>query len=112
MPFRSEAVLLRIFVGEQDRYGNRPLYEAIIQAAKDQGLAGATAFKGFMGYGAHSWVHSAKVLRLGEDLPIVIEIVDREECILSFLPLLRGMVKEGLVTMERVEEIRYPPEGE
>ncbi len=107
MKLEGEAKLLRIFVGESDRHGGRPLYEAIVLEAKRQGLAGATVFKGFMGFGAHSRIHTAKVLQLSEDLPVMIEIVDTEEKIRAFLPVLEGMVKEGLVTLERVEVIRY-----
>lgn len=107
MKLEGEAKLLRIFVGESDRHGGRPLYEAIVLEAKRQGLAGATVFKGFMGFGAHSRIHTAKVLQLSEDLPVMIEIVDSEEKIRAFLPTLDGMVKEGLVTLEKVEVIRY-----
>ena len=94
-------------MGESDRHGGRPLYEAIVLEAKRQGLAGATVFKGFMGFGAHSRIHTAKVLQLSEDLPVMIEIVDTDEKIRAFLPVLEGMVKEGLVTLEKVEVIRY-----
>ncbi|RTH02630.1 hypothetical protein CSW47_10220 [Thermus scotoductus] len=104
MKLEGRAKLLRIFVGESDRHGGRPLYEAIVLR---QGLAGATVFKGFMGFGAHSRIHTAKVLQLSEDLPVMIEIVDTEERIRAFLPVLEGMVKEGLVTLEKVEVIRY-----
>jgi len=107
MKLEGEAKLLRIFVGESDRHGGRPLYEAIVLEAKRQGLAGATVFKGFMGFGAHSRIHTAKVLQLSEDLPVMIEIVDTDEKIRAFLPVLEGMVKEGLVTLEKVEVIRY-----
>lgn len=107
MRLEGEARLLRIFVGESDRFEGRPLYEAIVLEAKRRGLAGATVFKGFMGYGAHSRIHTAKVLQLSEDLPVMIEIVDTEEKVRAFLPVLDGMVKEGLVTLEKVEVIRY-----
>lgn len=107
MKLEGEAKLLRIFVGESDRHGGKPLYEAIVLEAKRQGLAGATVFKGVMGFGAHSRIHTAKVLQLSEDLPVMIEIVDSEEKIRAFLPVLDGMVREGLVTLERVEVIRY-----
>ncbi|GAA5338834.1 DUF190 domain-containing protein [Thermus antranikianii] len=107
MKLEGEAKLLRVFVGESDRHGGRPLYEAIVLEAKRQGLAGATVFKGFMGFGAHSRIHTAKVLQLSEDLPVMIEIVDTDEKIRAFLPVLEGMVKEGLVTLEKVEVIRY-----
>lgn len=107
MKLEGEAKLLRIFVGESDRHGGRPLYEAIVLEAKRQGLAGATVFKGFMGFGAHSRIHTAKVLQLSEDLPVMVEIVDEEERIRDFLPVLEGMMREGLVTLEKVEVIRY-----
>ncbi|RTI48757.1 hypothetical protein CSW14_12190 [Thermus scotoductus] len=107
MKLEGEAKLLRIFVGESDRHGGRPLYEAIVLEAKRQGLAGATVFKGFMGFGAHSRIHTAKILQLSEDLPVMVEIVDEEERIRDFLPVLEGMMREGLVTLERVEVIRY-----
>jgi len=107
MKLEGEAKLLRIFVGESDRHGGRPLYEAIVLEAKRQGLAGATVFKGFMSFGAHSRIHTAKVLQLSEDLPVMVEIVDAEEKIRAFLPVLDEMVKEGLVTLEKVEVIRY-----
>ncbi len=107
MRLEGEAKLLRIFIGESDRYGGRPLYEAIVLEARKRGLAGATVFKGFMGYGAHSRIHTAKILQLSEDLPVMVEIVDEEERIRDFLPVLEGMMREGLVTLERVEVIRY-----
>jgi len=107
MKLEGEAKLLRIFIGESDRYGGQPLYEAIVLEARKRGLSGASVFKGFMGFGAHSRVHSAKVLQLSEDLPVMVEIVDTEEKIRDFLPVLDGMVREGLVTLERVEVIRY-----
>lgn len=107
MKLQGEARLLRIFIGESDRYGGRPLYEALVLEARRRGLAGATVFKGFMGYGAHSRIHTAKVLQLSEDLPVMVEIVDTEEKIRAFLPVLDEMVREGLVTLERVEVIRY-----
>ncbi|GLV49321.1 hypothetical protein TJA_24220 [Thermus sp. LT1-2-5] len=103
----GEALLLRIFLGESDRFGGRPLHEAIVLEAKRRGLAGATVLKGFMGYGAHSRIHTAKVLQLSEDLPVVVEIVDTEEKIHAFLPVLEGMVKEGLITLEKVRVLRY-----
>lgn len=98
MKLQGEARLLRIFVGESDRYGGKPLYEALVLEARRRGLAGATVFKGFMGYGAHSRIHTAKVLQLSEDLPVMVEIVDTEEKIQAFLPVLDEMVREGLVT--------------
>ena len=107
MKLPTEGKLLRIFVGEADRWEGKPLYQAIVEAARQRGLAGATAWKGFMGFGANSRVHTAKVLRLSEDLPVVIEIVDAPEKIEEFLPTLDGMVQEGLVTLERAEVIHY-----
>jgi hypothetical protein len=99
--------LLRVFIGESDRWGTQPLYEAIVQEARKKGLAGATCFKAFEGFGAHSRIHTARILRLSEDLPIVIEIVDTEEKIQGFLPVLDEMVKEGLVTVEKATVIFY-----
>lgn len=107
MKLEGEAKLVRIFIGGSDRWQGKPLYEAIVLEAKRQGLAGATVFKGVMGFGAHSRIHSAKILQLSEDLPVMIEIVDAEEKVRAFLPALEAMVGEGLVTMERVEVIRY-----
>lgn len=107
MKLEGEAKLVRIFIGESDRWQGKPLYEAIVLEAKRQGLAGATVFKGVMGFGAHSRIHSAKILQLSEDLPVMIEIVDAEEKVRAFFPALEAMVGEGLVTMERVEVIRY-----
>lgn len=107
MKIPAEGKLLRIFVGESDKWEGKPLYEAIVQLARKEGLAGATAIKGFEGFGAHSRMHTAKLLRLSEDLPIVIEIVDSEEQIEKILPHLDEMVKEGLVTLEKVQVIMY-----
>jgi uncharacterized protein len=103
----SEGKLLRIFIGEDDRWHGRPLYEAIIEEARRRGLAGATAWKGFIGFGANSRLHTTKILRLSEDLPIVVEVVDSPEKIAAFLPVLDEMVTEGLVTVERAEVILY-----
>lgn len=99
--------LLRIFIGEQDKWKGGPLHEAIIYLAKKEGMAGATAVKGFMGFGAKSHMHTTKLLRLSEDLPIIIEIVDSEEKINKFLPHLDEMVKEGLITLEKAQVIMY-----
>ena len=107
MKIPAEGKLLRIFVGEADRWEGKPLYQAIVEAARQRGLAGATAWKGFMGFGASSRVHTAKVLRLSEDLPVVIEIVDAADQSEAFLPTLDEMVQEGLVTLERAEVIHY-----
>ena len=102
-----EAVLLRIFIGEDDRIKGRPLYEAIVLKAREAGLAGATVLRGPMGFGKSSTLHTAKVLRLSEDLPIVIEIVDTQEKIDAFVPLLDPMMGSGLVTLERVQVLQY-----
>jgi PII-like signaling protein len=103
----EEGYLLRVFVGESDRHGRRPLYEAIVLKAREAGLAGATVLRGVMGFGRRSVLHTAKILRLSEDLPMVVEIVDAREKIEEFLPVLDGMIAEGLVTLERVQVIHY-----
>jgi PII-like signaling protein len=107
MQIPRDAVLLRIFVGESDRHEHHPLYEAIVLKAREAHLAGATVLRGPMGYGKSSRLHTAKILRLSMDLPVVIEIVDSEEKIRSFLPVLDGMLGGGLVTMEKVQVIDY-----
>lgn len=107
MQLPREAVLLRIFIGERDRHHGKPLYEAIVLKAREAGLAGATVLRGVLGYGRSSRIHTAKILRLSDDLPVVIEIVDNEERIRSFLPALDGMIDSGLVTLERAEVLRY-----
>ncbi|MGN6133336.1 MAG: DUF190 domain-containing protein [Aureliella sp.] len=107
MKLSGEAELLRIFVGECDKCGHKPLYEAIVDAARRSGLAGATVFRGMIGFGAHSMVHTSKVLRLSEDLPMVVEIVDTPEKIAAFLPKLDEMMDEGLVTLEKIRVITY-----
>lgn len=99
--------LLRIFIGESDRWGHQPLYTAIVEAARKAGLSGATVFKGIEGFGGHSVVHAARVFDLSSDLPVLIEIVESEEHVRAFLPQLEEMVKEGLVTVETVEVIAY-----
>ena len=107
MNLPEDAILLRIFVGESDRYEHRPLYEAIVIKAREAQLAGATVFRGPMGFGKSSHLHTAKILRLSMDLPMVIEIVDTEDKVNKFLPLLDQMMGGGLVTMEKVKVIRY-----
>ncbi len=103
----SNGKLLRIFVGEQDKWHGQPLYEAIVTLAKKEKIAGATVLKGCMGFGRNSHMHTAKLLRLSEDLPMVIEMVDSEEKMAAFLPLLDAMVQEGLITLENVNVIMY-----
>lgn len=107
MKLPTEATLLRVFIGESDKLGRRPLYEVIVERARRAGLAGATAWRGFLGYGANSRIHTAKILRLSEDLPIIVEIVDERAKIDEFLPVLDEIVQEGLVTLERAEVILY-----
>lgn len=104
---QQEATLLRLFVGERDRHGHEPLYEAIVLKAREHGLAGATVLRGSLGYGASSVLHAAKLLEISDDLPIVVEIVDREERIQSFLPVLDEMMSSGLVTLEKVRVLQY-----
>lgn len=107
MTLPEEAELLRIFVGESDKHHGRPLYEAIVEEARRRGLAGATVLRATVGFGAHSRIHTAKILRLSEDLPMVIEIVDKPERIAAFLPDLDQIMDEGLVTLEKVRVIIY-----
>jgi PII-like signaling protein len=107
MKLPDEAKLLRVFIGETDKYKGKPLYEAIVLKAREMNLAGATVFRGIMGYGAESRIHSIKLLRLSEDLPVMIEVVDTEEKINELLPFLDETVKEGLITMEKVKIIKY-----
>ena len=107
MHLPHEAVLLRIFLGESDRWEHKPLYEAIVLKAREMHLAGATVLRGPMGFGKSSRLHTAKILRLSLDLPMVIEIVDTEEKIQSFLPVLDQMMGGGLVTLEKVKVIDY-----
>jgi len=107
MQIPHEAVLLRIFIGESDRWQHHALYEAIVLKARENHLAGATVLRGPMGFGKSSRLHTAKILRLSFDLPLVIEIVDSEEKINAFLPLLDEMITGGLVTMEKVKVIEY-----
>jgi len=107
MKISEDGQLLRIFIGESDRWRGKPLYEAIILKAREEGIAGATMLRGMMGFGANSRIHTAKILRLSEDLPIVVEIVDNAEKIERLLPLIDEMVQEGLVTLEKVRVIQY-----
>jgi hypothetical protein len=107
MQVPADAVLLRIFVGEADKCAGKPLYEAIVMKARELHLAGATVLRGPMGFGPSSRIHTAKILRLSEDLPFVIEIVDSEEKIDAFLPVLEEMMGSGLVTLEKVKVLQY-----
>ena len=112
MKIPNDGCLLRVFIGEGDKWHGQPLYEAIVLKARELHLAGATVLRGPMGFGAHSRLHTAKVLRLSEDLPIVIEIVDSREKIDELLPHIDEMVQEGLVTLEKVQVIQYRAGGE
>jgi PII-like signaling protein len=111
MKLPSEAEILRIFIGESDKYNGRPLYEAIVEEARKTGMAGATVTRGVLGFGAHSRIHTAKILRLSEDLPLIVEIVDKPERIEAFLPDLDKMVGEGLITIEKVRVVAYRHNG-
>jgi uncharacterized protein len=112
MKLEGEGRLLRIFVGESDRWHGKPLYEAIVGRARKEGLAGATVVRGLEGFGAHSRLHTTRILRLSEDLPVVIELVDTAEKIEAFLPGLDEMVSEGMVTLEQVHVIAYRAPGQ
>jgi PII-like signaling protein len=107
MQIPHDAVLLRVFIGESDRWHHQPLYEAIVLKAREMHLAGATVLRGPMGFGKSSRLHTAKILRLSMDLPVVIEIVESEEKIQTFLPVLDGMMGGGMVTMEKVKCLHY-----
>ena len=107
MQIPTDAVLLRIFLGESDRWEHKPLYEAIVLKARELHLAGATVLRGPMGFGKTSHLHTAKILRLSMDLPLIIEIVDSEEKINAFLPALDNMMGGGLVTLEKVKVVHY-----
>lgn len=107
MDVPEEATLLRIFIGEDDKANGRPLYESIVLKAREAHLAGATVLRGPMGFGRSSHLHTAKILRLSQDLPLVVEIVDSKEKIEAFLPTLDGMMTSGLVTLEKAQVIRY-----
>src|SRR5678815_1139567 len=106
MKIPEDGYLLRVYVGESDKLGHVPLYEAIVLKARESGLAGATVLRGVMGFGRHSVMHTAKILRLSEDLPMVVEIVDSVERIEAFLPTLDAMVPEGLATLELVRVLQ------
>jgi PII-like signaling protein len=110
MQLPKQAVLLRIFTGENEKYNDRPLYEAVVMKAREMHLAGATVLRGPMGFGKSSLIHTDKILRLSMDLPLVIEIVDAEEKINAFLPVLDGMMDSGLVTLEKLQVLQYGSE--
>jgi PII-like signaling protein len=107
MQIPRDAVLLRIFFGEDDRFENRPLHEAIVLKARELQLGGATVLRGHMGFGHSSRIHTAKILRLSQDLPVIVEIVDSKDNIDTFLPVLDRMMSSGLVTIEKVQVLQY-----
>ena len=115
MKLEGDGKLLRIFLGESDRVGGKMMYEAIVRAARESGLAGATVLRGIEGFGAKSRIHTAKILRLSEDLPIIVEIVDTEEKIMAFMPLVDELFSRsgggGLITVEKAQVIHYTPGG-
>jgi PII-like signaling protein len=107
MKLPEEGALLRVFIGETDSYNGKPLYEQIVLKARELNLAGATVVRGVMGFGADSRMHTAKILRLSDDLPLIVEIVDTEENLQKLQPFLDEMVEEGLITLEKVKVIKY-----
>ena len=111
MQIPREAVLLRIFFGENDRFQRLPLHEAIVLKAREMHLGGATVLRGHIGFGHSSRIHTTKILRLSQDLPVVVEIIDSQEKIAAFLPVLDGMMSSGLITMERAEVLQYGSES-
>jgi PII-like signaling protein len=111
MQIPKQALLLRIFIGEDDRFDGSPLHEAIVLKARELHLAGATVLRGPMGFGASSRLHTTKILRLSEDLPLVIEIIDSEDKINNFLPTLDEMMTGGLITLEKVQVLQYGGKG-
>jgi uncharacterized protein len=110
MQIPRDAILLRIFFGEDNRFANRPLHEAIVLKAREMQLGGATVLRGHIGFGHSSHIHTSKILRLSQDLPVVVEIVDSKENIDAFLPVLDGMMSSGLVTIEKVQVLQYGTE--
>lgn len=112
MPLPKDCQRLRIYLGEEDRSGDQPLYECIVMTARKLGLAGATVLRGCLGYGHSSHIHTAKILRLSKDLPLVVEIVETREKLDALLARLDGALTSGLVTLEKVEVLRYGPGGQ
>ena len=109
MDLTGTGLLVRIYIGEQDQWKGKPLYQALVEFLREQGVAGATVLRGIEGFGAHARLHTTRLLRLSEDLPILVEVVDREERLRALLPTLDEMVGGGLVTLERVEVVTYRP---
>jgi len=111
MRLEGQGTLLRVFIGESDTWHGKPLYQAIVRRLREEGLAGATVVRAIEGFGAKSHLHTARILRLSEDLPLVIDVVDTAERIQAFLPILDEMVSDGLVTLERVDVVTYRASG-
>jgi len=107
MKSMTESFLLRIFIGESDRFNGRPLYEVIVESARKKGLSGATVTRGILGFGANSLIHTSKILRLSEDLPLIVEIVDSEANLEAFLKEIDPMMSEGLITLEKVRAMIF-----
>lgn len=114
MPFLpKDSMLLRIYLGENEKTGHEPLYEAVVMKAREMGLAGATVLRGPLGFGHSGHIHTAKILRLAEDLPLVVEMVDTEDKLMGFLAAIDGMIGSTLITLEKVQVLRYgPPQGQ
>ncbi|MEZ4600901.1 MAG: DUF190 domain-containing protein [Syntrophotaleaceae bacterium] len=112
MKLEGEQTLMRIFIGESDRWKTKPLYEALVEMLRQEGFAGATVHKGIMGFGCHSRLHTDKLLRLSADLPVIVEVVDKPEKIETIMPRIDGMMGGGMITLEKVHVIRYrKPDG-
>lgn len=109
MKIEGQAMLVRVYIGESDQWQGKPLYQAIVERLRERGLAGATVLRGIEGYGANAHIHTTRILRLSEDLPVLIETVDQEDRIRAILPALDEMVGDGLITLERVEVVAYRP---
>jgi PII-like signaling protein len=109
--FEGERTLLRVFIGEADRFGSRPLHQALVERARAEGVAGATVLRGIEGFGASSRVHTTRILRLSEDLPVIVEVVDTEERIQGLIPIFEEMLSDGLMTLERAEVLLYRGRG-
>ncbi|ACN98920.1 DUF190 domain-containing protein [Sulfurihydrogenibium azorense] len=112
MKIEGEALLLRIHIGEADKCEGKPLYKKIVQILRENHIAGATVLRGILGYGKSTVIHSASILDLSEDLPIIVEVIDSEEKIKNVIPIIEKYVKNGLITMEKVKVIKYTAEGE
>lgn len=110
MKIEGQALLVRIYLGESDQHGGKPLYQAIVEFLRGRGIAGATVLRGIEGYGAKAHVHTTRILQLSQDLPVLVEVVDQEDRLRAVLPELDGMVADGLITLERVEVLAYRAE--